>query len=131
MHELSLAYGLVQAVKEEAVKHPGVTGVRSISVRIGKASFAGREQMEFCFGILTSDDPLLKGAVIEFSEEEVELSCKSCGRVGPMEFTEDPTMHFLLPNFACPSCGGTAEMTKGKSVYITSATLITEDDPRC
>jgi hydrogenase nickel insertion protein HypA len=129
LHELSLAYGLVQAVKEEALKHPGVVGVRSVSIRIGKASFAGREQLEFCFGILAGDEPLLKDAKLEFSEEDVELTCRSCGRVGPMEMNEDPSMHFVLPNFACPACGGTAEMTKGRSVYITNALLVTEDDP--
>jgi Zn finger protein HypA/HybF involved in hydrogenase expression len=97
-------------------------------VRIGTASFIGKDQLEFCFGILTQDDDLLKGSRLKFVYEEVEIYCPSCGRTGPMRVDEDPAFHYSLPVFACPDCGSSVEITKGRSISITNVTLMMEGD---
>jgi len=128
LHELSIASGIVNSVREAALGHEGVIGVKEVEVRIGAASFVGKDQLEFCFGILSSEDDLLKGAVLKVAEEEVEVFCSSCGRKGPLGMTEDPAFHHLLPVFACPDCGSGVEIIKGRSVTISNVTLLMEDD---
>jgi len=128
LHELSIASGIIQSVKEAVSAYDGVIGVKEIEIRIGSASFVGREQLGFCVEVLTEEDPLLKGVSLKYIDEEVEIHCPSCGRTGPIEVSEDPAFHYALPIFACPECGSSVEITKGRSISITNVILMMEGD---
>lgn len=128
LHELSIASNLIQALRDAMEQHPGTLGVSSFEVRIGKASFVSREQLGFCLEILCKEDGPLKDARVAFSEEDVEIRCSGCGRIGPMDMASDPSFHYALPIFACPDCGSSVEITKGRSISLTNVTLLMEGE---
>lgn len=127
MHELQIASDLMKAVAEAVSDYENVLGVEEVKVRIGRVSFVGEEQLKFCWGAITEENPILKGSELIIEHEEVELSCSKCGHVGEMEVKEDPLFHYVLPVFACRKCGGEAELTKGKGVTITNVRLSVDD----
>jgi len=127
LHELSIASNLVKAVVDAASAHPGCVSVGEIEVRVGRAAFISADQLEFCFGIVAKEEPIMEGASLRIVHEEVEISCTGCGRVGPLEVREDPAFHYALPLFACPDCGAAVEMTKGRTVTIANVQLMVED----
>ncbi|MFW3146176.1 MAG: hydrogenase maturation nickel metallochaperone HypA [Thermoplasmatota archaeon] len=127
MHELQIASDMMKAVTEAVSNYENVLGVEEVKVRIGRVSFVGEEQLRFCWEAIIEENPILRGSRLTIDHEEVELSCSKCGHVGGMEVKEDPLFHYVLPIFACPKCGGEAELTKGKGVMITNVRLSVND----
>ncbi|MBN1389031.1 MAG: hydrogenase maturation nickel metallochaperone HypA [Candidatus Thermoplasmatota archaeon] len=127
MHELQIASDLMNAVLEAVKEHPNASRVEKVDLSIGRLSFVGDEQLRFCWGAITDECKLLKGCKLDISEEEVEISCRSCGYIGEMDVSEDPMYHFLLPVFACPECGGEVDITRGKGVTISNVRLMIDD----
>ncbi|MGA1873156.1 MAG: hydrogenase maturation nickel metallochaperone HypA [Thermoplasmatota archaeon] len=127
MHELQIASNLMSAVLEALKDHPNATKVETVHLSIGKLSFVGEEQLRFCWGAITDEKEVLKGSKLEVRQEEVVISCSSCGYEGEMEVKEDPLYHYLMPVFACPECGLDVEIVKGKGVTITNVRLLIDD----
>jgi len=93
MHELSIASAILDAVRKEAEKRPGVH-LSKVGVRIGVLSGVVPEALEFGFGILVqgSDlDPL----ALEIESVPRRQRCPEC------DFTFEVTDEGL----ACPRCG--------------------------
>ena len=82
MHELQIASNMMKAVLEAAKGHDNVAKVETIDLSIGKLSFVGEEQLRFCWGAVTEEKELLKGSELIISQEEVEISCVTCGYTG-------------------------------------------------
>lgn len=127
MHELQIASDLMNAVMEAVKEHPGASRVEKVHLSIGRLSFVGEEQLRFCWGAITEENPLLKGSELAISVDEVEISCRSCGYTGDMDVREDPMYHYLLPVFACPRCTGEVDIISGKGVMIGNIRLIIDD----
>ncbi len=127
MHELQIASNLVNAVMDAAKEYKNATKIETVHLSIGKLSFVGEEQLRFCWGAITDEREILKGSELIISDEEVEISCSSCGYVGDLEVSEDPLYHYMMPIFACPKCKGDVEITKGNGVTITNIKLMIDD----
>ena len=118
----------MNAVLEAAKGHDNVARIETVHLSIGKLSFVGQEQLRFCWGAITEEREMLKGSELVIDEEEVEISCSSCGYVGALEVKEDPLYHYMMPIFACPECSGEVEITKGNGVTITNVRLMIDDE---
>lgn len=91
MHELSLAQGIIDIVREHA---PGSGVVRSVKVRVGEVSGVVIDSLEFCFGAITKETPL-EHARLDIERLPFVVSCRSCSRESRTE-----------PGFPlCPNCG--------------------------
>lgn len=128
MHELQMASDLMRAVIEAFSSRPGALKVEEVSIRLGRLSFLGEEQLKFCWEAITEGSGPLKGSKLAFSYEEPEVRCGNCGRIGPLDVEEDPLYHRVLPVFACPSCGNGVDIIKGKGVSIVNVRLLMNDE---
>jgi hydrogenase nickel incorporation protein HypA/HybF len=92
MHELSIASAILDAVREEAGKRPGVH-VKKVGVRIGALSGVVPEALTFGFSALvqgTDLDPL----VLEIESLPRRQRCPAC----------DFTFEVSGDTLACPRC---------------------------
>jgi hydrogenase nickel incorporation protein HypA/HybF len=117
----------VKAVVEAASAYDNVQKVEEVHLSIGKLTFLGEEQLRFCWGAVTAENPLLRGSDLIVTEEKVLVKCGSCGYEGDIEVKEDPLFHYMIPVFACPKCGSDVDIVKGKGVTVRNVKLMIED----
>ncbi|MGA1821810.1 MAG: hydrogenase maturation nickel metallochaperone HypA [Thermoplasmatota archaeon] len=127
MHELQLAGELLAAVRESLLKYDNIESVAEVEIVIGRLSFAGAEQIRFCWKTLTEDDDLLRGAELKIGSEDGMIRCRECSYEGELSVAEDPNFHYFLPVFACPKCHGSVDIIKGNAVSVTNVKLIIAD----
>ncbi len=102
--------------------------MEEVHLSIGRLAFVGEEQLKFCWGAVTDENDLLKDSKLIFTEQQVEVTCESCGYRGDLEVKEDPLYHYLIPVFACPKCGKDVEIIKGKDLLVTNVKLMIDDE---
>ncbi len=117
MHELSVAYHLVQLVTQLASQHGGGTVV-ALHVRLGVLCCVHREALEFCYE-LAAQGTCAENARLIIEEVPVEVYCSECQQ------------QFQLQNiqkFSCPRCGKpTADIRRGKELELVSVELEDQD----
>jgi hydrogenase nickel incorporation protein HypA/HybF len=91
MHELSIAEGMVDAIREQT----GDARVARVFVEIGKLSCVEPEAVRFCFE-LAARGTALEGAVLEIEEPAGRARCGACG-------AEDVEIEGPLPLCRCGS----------------------------
>jgi len=128
LHELQIAGELLAAVREAVQNYDNVERVDEVEIVIGKLSFAGAEQIKFCWETLTADDKLLSGARLNIGTEDGLIRCKECSYEGDLSIAEDPNFHYFLPVFACPKCQGSVDIIKGAAVSVTNVKLMISDE---
>lgn len=128
MHELQLAGELLAAVRESLEQYDNIESVTEVEIVIGKLSFAGAEQIGFCWKTLTDDDDLLKDTKLTIGSEEGLIRCRECSYEGGLSIAEDPNFHYFLPVFACPKCQGSVDIIKGNAVSVTNIKLMVSDE---
>lgn len=107
MHELGMAYSLLNTLREEAARRHAPR-VRKIGLRLGELAAVDPEALRFCF------DALTRGTDLESVGLDIEIRarrhlCKACGA----EFT---VMDY---DFACPQCRGlNSECVSGDELEI-------------
>ncbi len=107
MHEMSIAQGIIDIVREEMQKH-NARVLRSIRVSIGQMSAVVPEALSFCFNVITSGTDL-EGAELIMDIIPIQGYCPDCKR----EFTVEDYI------FECPFCKGTdIKITGGKDLSI-------------
>jgi hydrogenase nickel incorporation protein HypA/HybF len=77
MHEMGIAYSVLEAVRTEAKRHPGQAPCK-VGVRVGELAALDPEALRFCFEAITRDTDL------ESLELEIEVCpfryrCADCG----------------------------------------------------
>jgi len=115
-----MAGELMGAVLSSIDGRTDISRVEEVNVTIGRLSMLGEEQLRFCWEAIIEEEPLLKGSLLVIAYEEGTVRCRSCGFEGPIDMTEDPLLHSILPVFACPRCGGGAAIKRGRSVQVNS-----------
>lgn len=114
MHELSLAAGLADILREELRKSGNARLVRA-KVRCGALSNVIPEALALGFE-LTVNGTELEGARLDIEEEPLKLSCGACAK----EFLPEPSPVALFA--PCPFCEeeiGHAVLA-GKTLYLDS-----------
>jgi hydrogenase nickel incorporation protein HypA/HybF len=120
MHEFSIMSQIVKAIIEEARKNKMIT-ISKVSLQVGELTFLGKEQLKFCYDVLSKDN-ILSGSELIIEEVEPEVKCQACGFKGALEYIEKDEFHIRMPKFSCPKCDGKVEITKGKECVILDIT---------
>ncbi len=113
MHEFSIAYDIYATAKKAALDHRA-TEVKAVSVEFGEMAMVNPEQVEFLFGTLVEDDPLMKDAHLSCTVVPPVTRC-SCGYEGS-------------ERFVCPRCGGLPELLKGREILVTNIEIEVNDE---
>jgi hydrogenase nickel incorporation protein HypA/HybF len=109
MHELSIAYSIIDIVTEEAAKVSG-TKVSSVELEIGSMAGVETEALNFAWDMATHET-ILDGAPLIIHDMEAIAECMECHN------------HFKIENFFsdCPKCGSTRyELLQGKELRVRS-----------
>jgi hydrogenase nickel incorporation protein HypA/HybF len=93
MHEMGIASSILDSVRSEAEKKPGMR-VLSLGLRIGELSGVSPESLEFCLQCLVKDTEF-DGLGIEIERTPRRHRCPKCNR----EFD------VIDYEVVCPGCG--------------------------
>lgn len=117
MHELSIAYDLVQ-IAETAARDAGATRVNVVYLSIGALSGVVRDSLLFAYDVAT-EGTLLAGSRLEVEDLPVTIHCPACGQDSAL-----PSIQL----FQCPVCGAPAtDIRGGKEIQITSLEVMTDE----
>lgn len=119
MHEASVICNIVNAILQELKDHE-VISVESVTLRIGRLTNLGFDQMSFAYEVVTRDT-VLEGSKLLVEEEPIILKCDSCGYEGPaknMSFGDEVDDEFVIPVLSCPECGGSVKVISGQSCCV-------------
>ena len=110
MHELSIAYNLVQIAIETAEQN-NLQKVDALQVRLGVLSGVVKEALEFSFDIAT-EGTSIEGARLVIEEVPLKIYCSQCRN------------EYVLPKptpMTCPECDiRTGEIIEGKEIELFS-----------
>lgn len=110
MHELSIAYNLVEIASQSAVE-AGAMRVKAVHVRLGALSGVVRDALEFCYGIATADTILDHSALI-VKELPVCVFCPAC---------QVEVELASVQKFRCPQCDTpSGDIRQGRELEIES-----------
>lgn len=110
MHELSIAYSLVETATEVA-KENNFKKIDTLHVNIGVLAGVVKEALQFSFDIAT-EGTLVEGAQLLIEEIPVTIYCSICN--------EEQTLSSPIP-MQCPICEQkTGEMVTGKEIELYS-----------
>ncbi len=112
MHELSLAEGLVEQLRQTA-EAEGATRITSVTVVIGHYSGVEPDAFEFAFPFAAEGTPV-EGAELIIDELPVSVECRRCRSVSHPE-----PIHLV-----CMACGsGDVVLKGGREFLIRSVEL--------
>jgi hydrogenase nickel incorporation protein HypA/HybF len=110
MHELSIAYSLVELASQSAAE-AGATRVLAVHVRLGALSGVVRGALEYCYEIATEGTPLA-GSTLTFRELPVKVYCTVCC---------DEVELASVQRFRCPVCDTpSGDIRQGRELEIDS-----------
>lgn len=110
MHELSLAYSLVEMAEDYLSKSEGAK-ITAITLSIGEHSGVVPSAMEFAFPEAIKDKNYWDGCELIIKEIPVKLFCSECGQ------EKYPQINMII----CPSChSGNIEILEGKDFFLQS-----------
>lgn len=110
MHELSIAYSLVEIASQTAAE-AGATRVKAVYLRLGALSGVERGALDFSYEVATAGT-LLQGSALVVEELPVRVYCRACA--GEFELAS-------IQSFLCPQCGmPTGDIRQGRELEIES-----------
>lgn len=95
MHELSIAHGIVDIVRQHVQQHE-LKRVRSVRLKVGEHSGVVIDSLEFSYMGITADTEL-RDSTLEIERIPFVIECRSCGKRSETE------MGVVI----CPDCQGT------------------------
>jgi hydrogenase nickel incorporation protein HypA/HybF len=110
MHELSIAYNLIETA-ERAAKNAGAAQVVSVQLELGALSGVVKDALLFSYDIAVKGT-LLEGSRLEVIDVPLVLYCAVCER--EMQITD-------IQNFRCPQCGTPSrDIHRGRELRVAS-----------
>lgn len=110
MHELSIAYSLVQAA-DDAARAAGVQQVSIVHLRLGALSGVVKDALLFSYDIAT-DGTFLEGSRLQIEDVPVVVYCPQCAAERTLTSVQ---------LFRCPVCQtATGDIRQGKELEIVS-----------
>lgn len=118
MHELSIAYSLVQAAEEAAVA-ANASEVTVVHLRLGQLSGVVLDALHFGWEIAV-EGTRLAGARLEIEELPILVYCPTCAQ----------TVQLASPqSFCCPHCTTpTPTVVQGRELELKSMEIV-DDEP--
>jgi hydrogenase nickel incorporation protein HypA/HybF len=109
MHELSVAYSIVEMVDERARKE-GAEKVTKVELEIGEMAGIEYYALEFAWDVATKES-ILKGSELVINKIKATAVCGECKK----------TFHITSAFDPCPFCGSIlSEVIKGKELRVSS-----------
>lgn len=109
MHELSIAYNLVD-IAEQAAIEAGINSVSAVHLRLGVLSGVEKDALLFAYDIAVKDT-LLEGSCLEIEQVPILVYCANCNAE-----TILPDMQYFL----CPNCNEpVSEVRQGKELELS------------
>jgi len=109
MHELSIAYSIVEIVKDEAEK-ANSTKVSEIELEVGALSGIEVEALEFAMDVSIKNS-IMEDAKVKIIQKKGMAVCKKCNFDFSIASLFDP----------CPQCGGFEnEVYQGQEMLVKS-----------
>lgn len=109
MHELSIAYSIVEIVNEEARK-ANATKVSEVELEVGTLSGVEVEALEFAMEA-SIKDTIMKDAEVRIIKRQARAHCNNCENDFECVSLFDP----------CPKCNGFEnEITQGREMNVKS-----------
>jgi hydrogenase nickel incorporation protein HypA/HybF len=110
MHELSIAYSLVELASQSALE-AGAKRVVSVHLKLGALSGVVRGALEFSYDIAT-EGTLLEGSRLVITELPVRIYCASC-----QQEVDLPG----IQRFRCPRCDTpSGDIRQGREMEVES-----------
>lgn len=110
MHELSIAYSLVE-MASRAAEDAGVTRVEAVRLRLGALAGVVKEALLFSYDVAT-EGTILAGSRLEIEEVPVALYCPACDAISTLE---------TIQLFCCPRCGTpSGDIRQGRELELIS-----------
>lgn len=117
MHELSIAYSLVE-IAESAARRAGARRVVEVQVVVGAFAGVAVDALRFSYDVATAGT-LLEGSRLAVRSVPLAVHCAGCA-----EDVDVPELAAL----ACPRCGApTADIRRGRELYVEGLEI--EDPP--
>ena len=118
MHELSIAYSLVELASQTAAE-AGALRVRAVYLRLGALSGVERGALDFSYEVATGGT-LLEGSVLVVQELPVRVYCSACAQ--EVELAS-------IQCFRCPQCETpTGDIRQGRELEIESIEIDLPED---
>ena len=109
MHEIGIANSILEAIRQEMTRYPGMHPCK-VCVRIGELAAIDPDALTFCFAALTLDTDM-QGLQLEI---EFCLRTNRCTGCGAEFVVEDFDFH-------CPQCGSACtEFLSGDQLELAS-----------
>jgi hydrogenase nickel incorporation protein HypA/HybF len=116
MHELSIAYSLVE-IASQAAANAQVTRVDALHLRLGALSGVVKEALLFSYEIAVVGT-VLEGSRLEIEEIPVALHCPACAVTSTLD---------TLQSFRCPLCGQASnDIRQGRELEVVSLEIADE-----
>lgn len=116
MHEFSIMSEVMEALKEESLKHR-FKDVKEVVLEVGELTFLAHEQLRFSYKVL-SEGTIFDGSELAIDGRPAMVRCDSCGYEGKGGFQDNPEYHQILPTFSCPKCGEPTSVVSGNECII-------------
>lgn len=110
MHELSIAEGVVQAVR----KRTGDDPVSIVRIKVGRLAGVVPDALRFCFDLAVAGTPL-EGAELVIDEPEGTAHCRTCD--------ENFALQDLI--LLCPCGSADVQVLTGRELYVVSVDMVT------
>jgi hydrogenase nickel incorporation protein HypA/HybF len=109
MHEMSVAYGLLSILQDQAKAH-GIARISRVRVKLGRLRGIDARQLRLAFEAL-AEGSLADQAALDVEEIAAQARCRACGAVWQAaDF-----------RFDCPKCAAAdAEVLAGRELFIES-----------
>lgn len=118
MHELSIAYNLVE-IADEAARTAGAVRVKAVHLRLGAMAGVVEDALRFGFPIAAAGT-LIEGAELVIDPVPVQVMCEHCAQSRTL------TPPFV---FRCPVCGQpAARLLQGRELQIESIEIEETDE---
>ena len=110
MHELSIAYSLVEAANT-AAQTAGATRVTAVRLRLGALAGVVKDALLFSYDI-AAKGTLLEGSTLQIEDVPVMIFCETCQALRPIAG---------LQRFRCAVCDTpSAKIQQGKELEIVA-----------
>ena len=118
MHELAIAYSIVEAVEARAVECDAAR-VKSVRLKIGEASGIVADSLTFSFEMLIAEIPALTGAHLLIDNVPHRARCHHCD-------TEFAVINYVAQ---CPTCQEwSTEIVSGTELQIVEMEIERNDE---
>jgi hydrogenase nickel insertion protein HypA len=114
MHEYSITCSIME-ILNKVISENKLKKIRKVNFTLSRIASIEPESIKFYFDFLTKENQILKGAILKFKKNKLNLVCGECGKIFELK------AEFDIYNARCPSCGsGIVQLREEDDIKIIS-----------